>query len=250
MFPLNNAASYQRGKVVNFCKTNDGRIIHADDFDEQSWLTLKDSYQLGELIMPCCNTPAIPKTSSNYKKFFAHHSDECATSPESIWHINAKEQIMLTLRDLGFSPILEKTGSSASGTWQADVYFETSTRKVAIEIQHSYQHLRDYFKRQYRYREANVECFWVLYKPRYLTLVQSISKYRIKNEFGGKIPAKGLFPCLPELPIVVLDLEPDATSIVAAGGVCTSIAVFLNSVINKQFTYHNDRGVWQIVKDA
>lgn len=236
--------------MVNFCKTKDGCVIHTDEFDEQSWLELKDSYQLGDLIMPCCNTPAIPKTSSNFKKFFAHHSDECATSPESIWHINAKEQIMLALKGLGFSPILEKTGSSASGSWQADVYFETSTRKVAIEIQHSYQHLRDYFKRQSRYREANVECFWVLYRPRYLTLRKSIGKYRIKNEFGGKCPAKGLFPCLPELPIVVLDLESDATPIVAAGGVCSSVAGYLSSVINNQFIYHKERGAWQIVKDA
>ncbi|GIC09444.1 TPA: competence protein CoiA family protein [Vibrio vulnificus] len=236
--------------MVNFCKTKNGCVIHTDEFDEQSWLTLKDSYQLGDLIMPCCNTPAIPKTSPNFKKFFAHHSDECATSPESIWHINAKEQIMLALKVLGFSPILEKTGNSDSGSWQADVYFETSNRKVAIEIQHSYQHLRDYLKRQSRYREANVECFWVLYKPRYLTLVKSISKYRIKNEFGGTFPAAGLFPCLPELPIVVLDIESDATPIIAVGGVCSSIAGYLNSLVNNQFIYQKERGVWQIVKDA
>ncbi|HDM8194191.1 TPA: hypothetical protein P0E36_000299 [Vibrio harveyi] len=236
--------------MVNFCKTKDGCVIHTNEFDEQSWGTLKDSYLLGDLIMPCCNTPAIPKTSSNFKKFFAHHSDECATSPESNWHINAKEQIMLVLKDLGFSPVLEKSGRSASGSWKADIYFEVSTRKVAIEIQHSYQHLRDYLKRQARYREANVECFWVLYKPRYLTLGKSISKYRIKNEFAGKLPTKGLFPCLPELPIVILDLEQDTAPILAAGRVCSSINGYLTSIINNEFIYDKERGVWQIVKDA
>nr|WP_256557955.1 competence protein CoiA family protein [Marinobacterium sedimentorum] len=200
--------------------------------------------------MPCCGAAAVPKTSSNFLKFFAHYSEECSTSPESQWHIKAKDEIVTFLKLFDIEAKLEQSGESRLGSWKADVYFEIESRKVAIEIQHSYQHLRDYLKRQLRYSSANVECYWILYRPRYITLTTSISKYRIKHEFGGEIPSEGLFPCIPELPLVALDVGKDSSSIIGAAGLNSSVENFLYSILEHKFIYQQDRGAWIVIQNS
>ena len=227
-----------------------GEIVYADDFSDEEWQAYKDSYNLGELLMPCCSSPAIPKTSPNFLKFFAHYSDECATSPESIWHEQAKNDIAHQLHQLNLSPFIEYSESNKLGTWRADVYFEFNNRKFALEIQHSYQSLTKYFKRQERYNESSVSCYWIIYKPRYLTLMSSINKFRLKNEFGGKKPHKGYFPCLPSLPVLWFDNESEQHSIKGPGLFSCSVPEFLISIIESKFILSQDKGIWHIAENA
>lgn len=227
-----------------------GEIVYANDFSDEEWQTYKDSYHLGELVMPCCSSPAIPKTSSNFLKFFAHYSDECASSPESIWHEQAKNDIAHHLYQLNLSPSMEYSGKNKLGAWRADIYFEFNNRKFAIEIQHSYQSLTNYLKRQERYNESSISCFWILYEPRYLTLLTSIGKYKIKTEFAGKKIEKCFFPCLPTLPILWFDNKPEQLSIKGPGLFSCSVSEFLISIIESKFTFSPDKGIWHIAKNA
>ena len=51
------------------------------DFSLSEWEALKQSAQLGDFILPCCQAPAVLKTSIRGVPFFAHLTDECATAP-------------------------------------------------------------------------------------------------------------------------------------------------------------------------
>ena len=190
--------------MVDYARRSNGEIVYANDFNDDEWKHYKENYVLGELLMPCCSSPAIPKTSPNFLKFFAHYTDECSTSPESEWHLRAKEDLARHLGERGLTPLLEHSGNNAKGSWRADIYFEFNGKKFALEVQHSYQTLEQYINRQNRYNESSVSCFWIIYKPRYLTLTKSIAKFKIKTEFGGKLPAGGLIPILSNMPAFYL----------------------------------------------
>ncbi len=151
----------------------DGSAVLAESYSEKEWQSLKENYAVGDFTMPCCKAPAIPKTSQNYLQFFAHHSDECGSSPESQWHLATKEAVFKELTKLNLKAEIEKTGGHKGAAWEADVFFQHEGRKIAIEVQHSYQHLRDYLARQSRYAESGVEAYWLIYLPRYKTLMHS-----------------------------------------------------------------------------
>lgn len=234
--------------MSTFATDKYGVPIFAACYSDQEWQNLKDTYQVGDLLMPCCSSPAIPKTSPNFLNFFSHYSDECATSPESIWHLNAKENIVRELGVQGINAFLEYSGGSDGGNWKADVYFENSDRKIAIEIQKSYQHLREYFKRQKRYALSGVEAYWLLYQPRYITLIKSLGKYKLKNEYGGKFPPEGyIAPCVPELPLAFYQISDEVTSVKGARFNC-SLKEWLEGILTSNFIY--ERGFWKLGERA
>jgi hypothetical protein len=231
--------------MPSYAVTRDGKAIVAECLTENEWQALKDSYQIGDLLMPCCKTAAIPKTSPNFLQFFAHLSDECASSPESLWHLETKAVLLRELLSFGIIAQLEKIGRSGSSAWKADVFFTVADRQIAIEIQHSYQHLRDYLGRQERYAQSGVEAYWLLYPPRYMTLAKSIGKYRIKTEFGGKFPAEGIiFPCIPQLPIAWFDPLDESGMVKGAKFLRINMHDWLKSLIQRKFLY--DAGTWRI----
>lgn len=138
-----------------------GQKIYAGDFNETEWEELRTVSDLGHITMECCGARAVLKTSPGFLQFFAHYSDECATAPETKWHIEVKSLITKELALLGILCVEEKTGTSKDGKkWKADVYFEFNNRKIAIEVQHSYQHLKKYHERQKIYIDSGVECYW------------------------------------------------------------------------------------------
>lgn len=216
-------------------------MIEAYRIDPSEWERLKSSYVLGDFLTTCCDSAAIPKTSQNGLPFFAHHSDECATAPETVWHKTAKALIISYLRSNGVSATEEQAG--AEREWIADVFFETGTRKVAIELQHSYQTLRKYQDRQARYREAGIECYWLLYPERFKTLSLSLAKWRIRNEFGGRFPEVGLSTCLPELPFLALEIEP-APQVKGPGFFSPTLEDWVSSILCRSFIVKN--GLWAI----
>lgn len=179
------------------------KIIDVNSFDDISWKHLKDTYEIGELKMLCCELPAIPKTSINFKKFFAHHFDECNTAPESIWHKTAKRLVLESLLKLGIDAIEEKIGNG----WKADIYFELDNRKIVFELQKSPQTLPTYIERQLKYKKEDIETYWLLFPPRYKTITKAIGKYKLKHELNNIPPQGGFFPSLENLPILFLDDE-------------------------------------------
>lgn len=230
--------------MTSFAVSQDGKPVLAEGFNEHEWQSLKDSYKVGDLLMPCCMSPAIPKTSPNYLQFFAHLSDECTSSPESQWHLATKEAIVRELLSLGVEAQLEKAGRNTISAWKADVFFAVEGRQIAIEVQHSYQHMREYFDRQERYVQSGVEAYWLLYAPRYMTLTKSLSKHRIKTEFAGKLPDDGLFPCVPQLPIAHFDPSDEHGMVKGAGLFRATLQGWLKSLISNEFKY--DTGAWII----
>ncbi|EMG2117720.1 competence protein CoiA family protein [Pseudomonas aeruginosa] len=171
--------------------TKDDQPLWASQFSAKEWDTLKIQSQADPeaFRMPCCRSRAVLKTSINGLQFFAHHSDECATAPETIWHFQAKDLLYGTLGAFGVDPKTEVSGGSGKDRWRADVYFELDGRKIAIELQRSYQNLREFEARQARYERYGVECYWLVRHEVGRTLMKAILRKRWIDEFNrGAIP--------------------------------------------------------------
>lgn len=173
--------------------THDDQPVWAGQFTEQEWESLKAQSQVNPFAfkMPCCQSRAVLKTSSNGLPFFSHLSDECATAPETVWHIEGKDLVFGALKLFGVNPRSEVPGGSGKDRWKADIYFEHDGRKVAIELQRSYQHLRDFVRRQERYARYGVECYWLLRYSVGMAVGKSIMKKRWKEDFGSDYPPEG-----------------------------------------------------------
>ncbi|OYX85241.1 MAG: hypothetical protein B7Y83_05430 [Flavobacteriales bacterium 32-34-25] len=216
--------------------TIDGEILDINSFTEESWNDLKKNYTVGNLKMICCDSNAIPKTSINFKKFFAHQNDECKTAPETIWHKTTKRMIIDELLKQGYIAIEEQKGDK----WIADVYLELNGRKIAFEIQQSPQTLATYIERQNKYIETQIETYWLLYQPRYVTITKAIKKLVLK-ELNYKLPPGGTFLSLNNLPVFYID-EKDYR-VKGVGLFNYSIKDFLSSLINNKIIFNK---TWRI----
>lgn len=230
--------------IIEAVYANGTGVANALRMSPAQWLELQRTYRVGDLLMPCCNAPAIPKVSANGHPFFAHLGDMCSTSEESQWHLAAKILVRSVLEDLGCQASVEEPGSGDTGRWQADVWGERAGVRLAVEIQRSYQSLRDYRTRQERYRAEGIKALWLLRQERYSTLTKSMSKERLRTEFGGKFPPAGHFgPCLADVPIARLELEPAAT-ITGAGFFTATLPDLLEAVLSDRFLCID--GLWCI----
>lgn len=225
--------------MSNIALDSKGMIVVASDFDEKSWLNLKDTYVLGEYVMPCCNQPAIPKTSTNFNNFFAHRYDGCSTDRESLWHILMKKHIEDTLISIGVKPEIEYQGGSKGKKWIADIFFEYGNKSYAIEIQRSSQTLRNYMRRQGKYSNDNVSAIWILPKERFIVLCKAIGKMKLKNT-----DLSGTMPCLPELPVVYSEIEDNQVMIKGAGGLQIDLNDWLVAVLDQTFVFVDDQ--WEV----
>lgn len=173
--------------------TRDEQPVYAGRYTREQWDALKaQSLQDPHAFkMPCCASRAVLKTSMNGVQFFAHYSDECATAPETVWHIEAKDLVFGALKLFGLDPRSEVSGGAGKDRWRADVYVEMGERKIAIELQRSYQHLRDFARRQERYARWGVECYWLVRLEVGRTLGKAIMTKRWKEEFDRKLPPHG-----------------------------------------------------------
>ncbi|CAN7783242.1 competence protein CoiA family protein [Cupriavidus necator] len=160
---------------------------------------------LGSFVMACCPAPAVLKTSPNGVQFFAHASGECTTAPETVWHQTGKALVVAAVRSLGLACREEVSGGAGRATWRADTHFQIGARTVVIELQRSYQHLREFQRRQARYRAAGVECYWLIRQEQLSAVAGAISRKRLKEEFGGKFPPGSFYPHLPDLPWALLE---------------------------------------------
>ncbi|MCM3608810.1 competence protein CoiA [Cupriavidus pauculus] len=195
--------------------------------------------------MPCCKAPAVLKTSINGTHFFSHLSDECATAPETRWHMEGKVAVLAALESIGVKGEAEVPGAAATGSkWKADVMFAVPGRTIAIELQRSYQHLRDFTRRQDRYTASGVECFWLVRHETFLTLSKATSRLLLKRDYGNIFPEAGIGTgMLPELPVAMLDTE--GVQLVRFGGFKqATIRAWLAGVINGKYQYRS--GCWNL----
>ncbi len=221
----------------------DGLPVLADKMPAVHWNSLKATYSLEDFRMPCCPSPAIPKTSSNGLPFFAHYHDECATAPETKWHREAKALIVANLAVLGLECREEVISERTTAAWRADTYFEVEGRRLVIELQRSYQHLEEFLRRQQRYVDAGVENYWLLRHDNFFSLTRALVKLRLKREFNGKMPRNGLFPCIPELPVAYLETG-DTPAIKGINFLQVPLGDWLTALIERRFRW--DNGTWMI----
>lgn len=136
--------------------------VHAFEFDAPRWAALKRDYRSMGLRVPCCDSPAIPKTSSLGNFFFAHaRKGECTTAPESPEHIYCKQLIAQAAQGAGWSVTTERQGAAPDGEeWVADVFCEKGSAKIALEVQMSPQTDEEAVRRQLRYKSSGVRGAW------------------------------------------------------------------------------------------
>ncbi|WP_454914434.1 competence protein CoiA family protein [Variovorax gossypii] len=209
------------------------------------WEALKQSGALGDFMMPCCKTPAVLKTSINGIPFFAHLSEECATAPETKWHKAGKAAVLAALERMGIEGREEVPGRSpSSDKWEADVLFSVPGRTVVIELQRSYQHLRDFTRRQERYAASAVECHWLVRKETFITLGKATSRLLLKRDFGNVFPPGGIGTgMLPELPVAMLETE--GVQSVNFGIFKTApVSTWLAGILNGAYQYRG--GSWNL----
>jgi len=158
---------------------------HTFDYDNEQWLNLKKNHKKFDLVMPCCNSHAVPKTSKLNTKFFAHSKKgECSTAPESSEHIYLKTLISEIAIENDWEVTTEKQGKTPSGeVWIADVYCTKGSSKLAFEVQWSTQTSAEFTRRTKKYTESDVRVLW-LYR------VKSNKTYRIMES----IPYDSLTP--------------------------------------------------------
>ncbi len=231
-------------QFVEARRADGGHPVNALRMTRVQWDQLQCTYQVGDLLMPCCDAAAIPKTSPNGYPFFAHASGACSTSEESQWHLASKQAVAGVLEQLGCKATIEEPGSGEAGRWQADVWSVRGNVKLAVEVQRSYQHLREYRRRQERYRAGGVRALWLLQEDRYKTLLGSMGKERFRTELGGVFPAAGHFgPCLADIPVARLAFDPDP-AVSGAGFFKATLRQLLEAVLDGRFLCID--GLWCI----
>lgn len=215
--------------------------LQAHVLNAEEWRRLQTSYQVGDLLMPCCEAAAIPKTSPYGLQFFAHASGQCSSSPEGLWHLAGKEAVAKTAREMGIPAHIEH--SSPHG-WRSDVWLAINGSPIAVEIQHSYQHLRDYRRRQARYNEQGVRCLWLLMQKPYMTLLKSARTLRWREEFDrGNWPI-GEGAMLRDVPVGRLNLQHEQPPVVSGPRLGAPLHEVLQAFIENRFIWN--RGAWVV----
>jgi len=219
--------------------TADDQPVWATQFTSEEWDALKVRSQSDPLAfkMPCCQARAILKTSTNGLPFFSHAADECETAPETIWHIEGKDLVYGALQLFGANPKTEVTGGSGKDTWRADVFVEVDDRKIAIELQRSSQHLKDFMTRQARYARHGVECYWLVREAVGLRLMKAIMKKRFREDYNQVFPpADHFINTTPDFFFAILRQGTELN--VAAPGYTATHYEWLAHIINNQLHWN------------
>lgn len=139
------------------------RNINAFECSDAEWSEIKRAYKGMHLVMPCCASMAIPKTSKLGNFFFSHaQRGECESALESAEHIYLKTLVAKAAMSSGWAVQTEFPGSSPIGEkWIADVLCEKGRSRVALEIQLSYQTITDLRVRQQIYRTSGIRAAWL-----------------------------------------------------------------------------------------
>lgn len=139
--------------------------VEAWSYPRSAWELLKQNYRRLGLTMSC-GKPGVPVTSPTGTQFFRHlPSADCQLhecGDETPEHFTAKRLVAEAARNLGMTATVERR--SDDGSWIADVLLEHPSlqRPLAVEIQWSRQQNGDFHRRQSRYLNSEVACFWIV----------------------------------------------------------------------------------------
>ena len=187
------------------------RSINAFECTDAEWVGIKKTYRDDGLVMPCCPSMAIPKTSKLGNYFFSHaRRDGCRSAPESSEHIYLKTIIAKAAVSAGWSVFTEWRGETPDGEkWVADVFCKKGATKISLEVQTSYQTAEALKERQKIYRKSGVRAAWFApatkFKEGYLSPSKEAPFFRFKQAAGGEEPLMESFNiCLSEFVVDLL----------------------------------------------
>lgn len=200
--------------------------VHAFDVALADWeLLASENRRLRHLVMPCCKSAVVLKTSRRGTQFFAHKSDSgggCGERGETEEHLRLKQLAVEVARAHGWDANTEVAGATPFGdAWKADVMATNGSARVAIEIQWSPQLDEETLRRQARYNASGVRGLWLL--------------------------RQSAFPSSPELPAARVEGNKDAgfTAFVQTGGREQSVTVaeFLAAALSDRLRFGVTQGV-------
>lgn len=159
--------------------------VCAFEYDGPAWEHLKKTYKTDGLCMPCCKSLAIPKTSRLGNHFFSHswHGD-CTSAPESAEHIFLKTLIAKAANKAGWCVTTEWPEEAPGGKkWVADVLCVNGKSRIALEVQFSYQTVKELQSRQQTYRSSGVRAAWFAssrkFNPDYLSPSKDVPFFHV-----------------------------------------------------------------------
>ena len=164
-----------------------GNDILSFEYNSNSWNELKLSYKNNSLVMPCCKSKAVPKTSKKGAHFFSHAvKGNCESESESKEHLYIKTIIAKAALKAGWRVYTEWPGETPSKEkWIADVFCIKGKTRIAFEVQLSYQALRETLYRNDRYKKSNVRSAWFVsskkFKNTYIKQRQDVPFFYLSN---------------------------------------------------------------------
>lgn len=206
---------------------------------------------LGSFVIGRHRTPAVLKRSKLGLQFFAAAPGTGGTTaPESVAHQMAKIKLALGMRAAGYDAKVEHSGSSPSGElWQADVFVNSKTGPIAIEVQLSRQHWDDYRYRTDRYKASGVSVVWLVRTTHLLALHNSATLHWQTQGFTSKDALHRALKDTPYIPLIAAD-DTEGGSRVAvypadrsAPSVITSLEEFGAGVANGALVLSENRNL-------
>jgi len=156
---------------------------------------------------------------------------------------------LAALQSIGLTGEAEVAGGVIGDEWKADTLFEFDGRRIAVELQRSYQTVDEYVSRQERYARYGVECYWLTRRANLSTVTKVTGRLRRTREWAGKFPPGRLsfFPLITEFPISGLLLGEDP-KVWHVGNTVTGLDDWLRAVIDRRYVYAD--GCWNIATNA
>lgn len=167
-----------------------GKSILAFALSPHEWRSLqsqlRDNRSLGQL--PCCDAPAIAKTSKLGTQFFAHYAKrDCDASHETEAHRGAKRAVYDGCIDAGWNALMEDV--SPDGAWRADVLARRQRTKVAFEIQWSRQSAQRTLERHRGFARHDVRCCWLFRHLPFAKANREVPAFKLIESSDGSSPS-------------------------------------------------------------
>jgi len=166
----------------------------------------------GGMMLPCCNSRGHARVSKLGTRHFYHKPRATCENREreGVYHLKAKTDILLACRDSGYNASTEVSEKD----WRADVLAWQGKRRLAFEVQWSYQTIDITRERQKRYQNDNVRGCW----------------------FARKMPARYHTPT-PELPIFSLYLGEEGVLYIALNGRSYPLMDFTSALLTRRIKF-------------
>lgn len=175
----------------------DGQACQAWALPDAAWQALRARSRAGgrDMLMPCCASRAVPKTSKMGYRFFSHYaaSPGCQAGGESAEHVRLKTLLARAAEQAGWTVTTEGAGSDPDGQpWRADVLAEKDGTRFALEVQLSPQDHERYRERQESYRKSGLFGLWFARRlPAGYLESRSLPVWRLAEDAAGEVRVKG-----------------------------------------------------------